>query len=156
MTLILENALRSWDKKSADDISDVYLKFHVDSSFTSSLLSYLSKTDCQMAATWLLKHHFEQNAVQRQNVSLKVYEQLENLSDWQSKLHILQSMQYLSIPKRSVARVDVFVRQCLTDLNKFVRAWAYNGFYLLSRQYRRIKKRLNNSSDWAYQMKLHR
>jgi hypothetical protein len=29
----------------------------------------------------------------------------------------------------------LFLRTCLADENKFVRAWAYNGFYLLSQQY---------------------
>ncbi len=41
----------------------------------------------------------------------------------------------LPIPLQSVKYVEAFARDCLCDNNKFVRAWAYNAFYLLSRQY---------------------
>jgi len=31
--------------------------------------------------------------------------------------------------------VEIFLRVCLLDNNKFVRAWAYKGFYELAVQY---------------------
>jgi len=31
--------------------------------------------------------------------------------------------------------VEAFLKKCLVDDNKFIRAWAYNGFYELSVQY---------------------
>ncbi len=88
-----------------------------------------------MAATWLLKHHFEQAGVQSENVSNKIYQQLDNILEWQPRLHLLQSVPFLPVSELYKNRVEMFIRQSLIDVNKFVRAWAYNAFYLLSKQY---------------------
>jgi len=131
----LETALRNWDKKSAQDITDIYNCFCDEQSIDIKLIGFLDIQDCQMAASWMLKHHFESIGIQRQDISGKLYQKIASLTDWQSRLVILQSMPYLPIPEQSVQMVELFVRDCLTDMNKFVRAWAYNGFYLLARQY---------------------
>ncbi len=46
----------------------------------------------------------------------------------------------MPIAKGEKKKIEVFLRQCLTDGNKFVRAWAYNGFYEISVQYPEYKK----------------
>jgi len=65
----------------------------------------------------------------------KVLALLPELLSWQSKLHVLQSLPYLDIPSKDKRKLECFLKQALADKNKFVRAWAYNGFYVLSRQY---------------------
>ncbi|MCP4274579.1 MAG: hypothetical protein GY781_21855 [Gammaproteobacteria bacterium] len=135
MILKYEKAFKSWDKKSADDIRDIYLQFKSDKSFISNTLAFLDQSDCQTAATWLLKCHFEHEGIQEESVAEIIYDKASKLKDWQSRLVILQSMQYLPIPAQSVKYVEAFARNCLIDSNKFVRAWAYNALYLLSRQY---------------------
>ena len=49
--------------------------------------------------------------------------------------HILQCLPYLAIPKKDKDKVQRFLRKCLVEDNKFLRAWAYNGFYELAVQY---------------------
>ena len=56
------------------------------------------------------------------------------LDVWESKLHLLQCMAYLPVPKSQLPSVESFIRTNLTSDNKFVRAWAYSGFYQLARQ----------------------
>ncbi len=135
MDKAFEIALKNWDKKSAQDITEIYNRFSDEQSLTLMLIAMLDKPDCQMAASWLLKHHFESTNNQSIDVSIKIYNKVAELIDWQSRLVMLQSMPYLPIPEQSVIKVEAFIRDCLTDLNKFVRAWAYNGFYLLAKQY---------------------
>jgi len=130
----LETVLAGWDTKSVQDITDIYHSQCTDQAFIIDLIGFLNKPNCQIAASWLLKHHFEETGNQQQFAS-DIYQQLTGLIFWQSRLHILQSMQYLPIDENSVTKVELFVRDCLTDMNKFVRAWAYNGFYLLAQQY---------------------
>ncbi len=38
----------------------------------------------------------------------------------------------MEITNTEKKELEFFLRKCLTDENKFVRAWAYNGFYELS------------------------
>ncbi len=60
--------------------------------------------------------------------------QLE-IEQWESKLHILQSFPFMPIPHSEKKKVEVFLRKCLVENNKFVRVWAYNGFYELAVQF---------------------
>jgi len=64
-----------------------------------------------------------------------VYKSLGTQEHWEAKLHILQSLPYLPIAERNRKAVEAFLRLTLTDANKFVRAWSYNGFYELARQH---------------------
>jgi len=130
-----KQTLIGWDKKSSEDITNIYLKLCSEKSFADNAIDCLNDKECQMAATWLLKHHFEQVGIQSEKISNKIYQQLGNIDEWQSRLHILQSIQFLPVSERLKNNVEMFIRQSLVDLNKFVRAWAYNAYYLLSKQY---------------------
>ena len=135
----VEIALKGWDKKSSDDITDIYQLYCSDDLLTTKLISFLDNEDCQTAASWLLKHHFEIKGEQSTDVSSSIYTKAYNLDQWQSRLHILQSMHLLPIDDKSVIKIEAFVRDCLADTNKFVRAWAYNGFYLLAKQHHQFQ-----------------
>ena len=43
----------------------------------------------------------------------------------------------------------MFLRNCLVDNNKFVRAWAYNGFYELAVQYPEYEKETKQFFEMA-------
>lgn len=131
----IEIALKSWDKKSSDDIADIYQCYCSDDLLTIKLISYLDNVECQTAAAWLIKHHIEIKGEQSLALSSEIYNRAVYLIDWQSRLLILQSMHLLPIEGKSVKRAEAFVRDCLADTNKFVRAWAYNAFYLLAKQH---------------------
>ena len=69
----------------------------------------------------------------------KLFKALSTLKSWESKLHILQCIPYMSIGRSQKKDVEAFLRLCLSDSNKFVRAWAYNGFYELACQHSEYK-----------------
>jgi len=54
----------------------------------------------------------------------EIYSRARKLIDWESRLPVLQCMQYLPVLKAAIKCVDVFVRKGLCDANKFVRAWS--------------------------------
>ena len=135
MMIELKNALTSWDGKSSQDITEIYQQYHSHSSFSEALFSYLSDAKLQMAASWLIKHDLEQGGqVSHQQVSV-LFQHIDQNADWQSQLHLLQCFSYLIIPDNLHTQVEFFIRHCLTSDNKFVRAWAYSGFYYLAKQY---------------------
>ena len=131
----IESQISKWDKKSADDIRAINQNYYKDSEFSNTLISMLKDTLLQVGASWLLKAYLESKYPLSQEQIKAIYSSLNLLEPWEAKLHILQCMPYMPIDKDSKNNVTVFLRLTLTDLNKFVRAWSYNGFYELARQY---------------------
>jgi len=131
----LLSAIMHWNGKSTDDIETIYNEFHADSDFVSTLLELLVDKKCQIASTWLLKHSLEKGQLLSVDNVADFHEKLSKLIEWESKLHALQSFRYLPIAESSVKGVESFLRDTIMENNKFVRAWSYNGFYLLAKQY---------------------
>lgn len=145
----IQKELRGWDGKSAEDIRSIYHRHSVEPSFLRELLRFLKTPEFQKAGTWLLKHHFETgNSLNKKQVTT-IFRALADLNHWESKLHLLQCLEYMPIEKHERHKVELFLRVCLTDTNNFVRAWAYNGFHVLSRQYPEYEKEMFSFFDMA-------
>ena len=57
------------------------------------------------------------------------------MNDWDGQLHILQIMSRLPIAASQQKEVENFLLKSITSNVKFVRAWAYDGFYQLACQH---------------------
>ena len=136
----MQQAIAGWNGKSADDIAAVYRQFSDDPSFVADIVRLSAQAHYQKGATWLLKAHIDAgHSLQAKDIS-RIYRALKRLVDWESKLHVLQCMAGMPIASSDRKHVELFLRQCLPDTNKFVRAWTYNGFYELARQYPQYQK----------------
>ena len=133
--MTLKRDLEEWDGKSSGDIRRIYAQYVDQASFSSNLIKLMKNVNTQKGATWLLKHYIENDNTLKQSQSNAVLNIADKLEAWESKLHLLQSLPYISISKFRKETVEHFIRACLTEKNKFVRAWAYNSFYLLAKQY---------------------
>lgn len=131
----MKQEIASWNGKSSDDIGTVYIRYSGDDSFVRQLIELSSQADLQKGATWLLKHYLEDNRKLETGGISVILKLLLQLESWEAKLHILQCIPYMPIGKVDRKGVEVFLRKCLADNNKFVRAWAYNGFYEIALQY---------------------
>lgn len=142
----LSAGLREWDGKSVEDIHSLYQRFKQDPQLIDHLIAFAKQETLQSGATWMLKAHLESIFDTRTTTShdglaltQRQANQIIALSDrlhpWQAKLHLLQILPCLTISKANKPKLEYFLRQCLADSNKFVRAWAYNGLFILSQQY---------------------
>lgn len=131
----IAEALLEWDGKSADDIRDIYHQHKEAEDFISQLIAALHEVPLQKAASWLIKHSLEEGTRLTNDQSRHLFQLLDKLQHWESCLHVLQSMPYMSIPQTEIQPLEHFLRHSLTADNKFVRAWSYNGFYELASQY---------------------
>lgn len=135
----IEQEITLWDGKSSSDIENIYSRYSSDDGFVSTLIALCECKIFENGATWLLKHHLERkNNIENRDVSA-IYNMALKLEHWEAKLHVLQCMADMPICKTDKNKVERFLRDCLIDSNKFVRAWAYNGFYLMSVQYPEYK-----------------
>jgi hypothetical protein len=149
MSIKLE--IEQWDGKSANDISDIYDRHCHSPSFTSKIITLIGNASFQKGATWLLKRHLEnENQIIESEVTA-IYQQLRVAEDWESKLHMLECFPFMPIYKPEKKKVEAFLRNCLVDSNKFVRAWAYNGFYELAVQYPEHEKETKQFFEMAMQ-----
>ena len=145
----IEQSIAAWDGKSTDDIQSVYDSHKSKPEFIGEILILNNEASYQKGATWLLKKWLESgNLITTDNVK-NVFASLQSLNDWESKLHILQSIPYMPIEKEQKSNVERFLRTTITDSNKFVRAWSYNGFYELAMQYPEYTKEVRQFFDMA-------
>jgi hypothetical protein len=145
----LAKDLVAWDGKQTEPLEKIYRTQSASPKFIEQLTVMLSAVELQGGASWLLKHHLEQNGRLTNDCISQIYEELGSLETWESKLHVLQSLPMLPIPDADVQKVRHWLEQCLEEPNKFVRAWAYNGFYELAKQHpvhrRAVKKLLEQA-----------
>ncbi|MDX1561315.1 MAG: hypothetical protein R3305_00215, partial [Gammaproteobacteria bacterium] len=131
----LEQALAAWDGKTVAEIEAVYRRYEAEPGFVASVVDLVAKPGHQRGATWLLKHYVQRGEPLDTRLATRLYEATEHLEHWESRLHVLQCVAVMPIPRASRRSVEAFVRECLIDEIKFVRAWAYYGFYMLAVQY---------------------
>ncbi len=131
----IEHKIASWNGKSAADIKATYDTHSADCHFADTLIELAFTDPCEKGATWLLKAWLEAGHSLEPAQSSKIYASLDQLNHWEAKLHVLQCLPFMTITESQSRCVYNFLRLTLTDRNKFVRAWSYNGFYELSRQH---------------------
>lgn len=124
-----------WDGRTVAALEDVFARYGHSTEFVPALIAYMEEPILQAGASWLLKKVAESGRAFSPTEVHAIYELLPQLEAWTTKLHILQSMPFLPITCQQKNVVEPFLRDCLCDKNKFVRAWAYNGFYELARQH---------------------
>lgn len=138
--MCLEQEIANWNGKSSDAIEAIYSQYANSKAFISNIIALSISEETQTGATWLLKRHLENGIKLNDKETALLFNHLPSLQHWEPRLHVLQSLPYLIIGKNEKLLVEMFLRNCLSDKNKFLRAWAYNGFYEISVQYPEYRK----------------
>ncbi|MGK7926108.1 MAG: hypothetical protein AB4290_12845 [Spirulina sp.] len=131
----IESEIKGWNGKSADEITEIFQTYSDTPVFIDTLIELFKIPSCQKGATWLLKAWLDKGNNLKSEQIAKLFSSLDILEHWEAKLHLLQSLPFLPIAHSQKQQVEGFLRTTLPDRNKFVRAWSYNGFYELARQY---------------------
>ncbi len=147
----LQTKIQQWDGKSSADIEAVYQQYAADSGFVSKLIRLGTQAALEKGATWLIKRHLEQKYKPTAQQTQNVLSLLPDLTHWESKLHILQCLPYAVIDKAEKKNLEWFLRNHITHSNKFVRAWAYNGFYELAAQHSEYREEVSALFELALQ-----
>ncbi len=132
----LEDELGQWDRKSKDFLASLFDRHNCQPGFLAGLVGMVDDPRLQSGATWLLKHHFDQGGEPLDDKLVSaVYNKTPMLVHWDAKLHVLQCIKQMPVPDSQMRTVEAFVRHCLADDARFVRAWAYSGFCELARRF---------------------
>lgn len=127
--------LESYDGKTVSTLETIYRNYLHDAEALEELVSLVAHpaTNVQTGATWLLKKCLQQGLVLAPELQQRLLDQLQNIACWQSRLHLCQALPHLHLQPGQKRTVETFYQECLTEKNKFVRAWAYNGLYALAK-----------------------
>ena len=134
---------------TVEDLQTVYDRHAADPELGMKLVSFFTDEELRKPASWLLKRYLETGQTLAVSEAKPVFRSLPDLEDWVTRLQVLQSLPYLTIGKREVRRLEPFLRDCLESQNKFVRAWAYNGFYELALQHPSFQKEVDRLLEQA-------
>ena len=123
----LTEELGAWDGKSTAALQSIYRRYCADEDFVATILAHVADVNLQRAATWMLKRHLELGNPLSVGECRSILGSLSVQQDWESKLHLLQCLPYLSIPDEDRVGLEQFLDACVRSDKKFVRAWAYSG-----------------------------
>lgn len=143
MTTTLSEEIGSWDGKSAAALQATYERHCAEEDFVATILAQIADVNLQRAATWLLKKHLEAGNSLADGDCRAILDGLPVQEHWESKLHILQCLPHLNILEEDSADLEKFLDSCVKSENKFVRAWAYNGFSELSLRFPRYREKVD-------------
>ena len=105
-------------------------------------LAQLVDTRLQTATTWLLKRFQEDGFVFDQAQAVNLLALLGQAGHWEAKLHLLQILPGLVIPREQKESLKRLLDENLSGDNKFVRAWSYNGLFVLAEQFPELRAEL--------------
>jgi len=132
--------VKKWDGKDIDFLKKTYDHYSCDPGFQRDVLDSLALTERhQSAASWLLRRSLQRGYRPDEQQAAIIFEAMTKCNGWEAQLNLLQCMELLVVPESARFAVENYLRQALTHNNKFVRAWAYNGFYQLARQHRELR-----------------
>ncbi len=131
----LISLLETWDGKHVDHLIDIYDNRHNDPDFFDELIQITKEQQhLQVATTWLFKHHYDSKKRLSDTQTHMILNLSYTFSHWEAQLHILQLLPHIYISEENFITIEDFVRPCLNSNTKFVRAWAYEGFYQLTKE----------------------
>ncbi len=140
----IRRVLANQQKWSVEELQSLYDRISEEPGFCNVLMSLLSDPERQQAASWLLKQALEAGQVVAQTNLSPFYRSLPELQNWETQLHLLQCLPYLTINRWDVKQLEPFLRRCLQSENKFVRAWSYNGLNELAMQHARFQPEVDS------------
>ncbi len=131
----IESEIGNWNNKSSADIEGIFNRYRTDKLLKVNLINLLQKVELQIGVSWLLKRFFEEGGEISRREIASIISTIPTITSWEARLHMLQCIPHMPIDDSQKKKIELFLRQCLTENNKFVRAWAYNGMYELTSQH---------------------
>ncbi len=146
---MLSQALQAWDDKTTSKLGEMYPHYSNHPEFPGWLIALLKQQTTEVGASWLLKHHLEQGGQLSNSEINSFMSSYHQFTFWSSRLHWLQSLPYFKIARRHIDKIEALLRYAISDDNKFVRAWAYNGLVHLAVSFEDLREEVLSLCELA-------
>lgn len=133
----MKQALDQFDGKHTAPLESLAGRLSPDARTLTELcrIARTGTTKQQGAATWILNHLTDRGPSLKPTQTKRILALLGDVSAWEAAVHLLKMLPKMSIPKENRATLHRDLRALIRDENKFVRAWAFNGVFVLADQY---------------------
>ncbi|MEL7497450.1 MAG: hypothetical protein AAFN77_07560 [Planctomycetota bacterium] len=145
----LLKAISKWDGQSVKDLEPVWKRFSSDPQFAETAISLIGEAELEVAATWLLKRYLESEGELTATQTGSIFKQANNISNWESKIQVLQSSPYFKVSKRHLKPWESFVRTQIESSNKLIKAWALTAFAEIAKTFPDYEREANALLDEA-------
>lgn len=129
----LKSELTHWDGREVTLLQNIYAS-HVDHpDFIQTLTDWsIRGIELQNASTWLLKHYIDNKNTMTRSQTIALLPALAVAKEWPAQLHLLQMLPKLPLAKPDIKILLVPIEDLMHDQVKFVKAWAYYAFALMT------------------------
>jgi len=126
--------LLEYDRKSPTVLTEAAVKFRVCPGYFDGLAE-LAGDDADAVssgATWLIKHELENGLQPQPEWVRSLAAALDRVGPWDAKLHICQSIRFISLPDDCRSSFHAWLLPLLDHSRAFLRAWALDALCRLS------------------------
>ncbi|WP_087026551.1 hypothetical protein [Thaumasiovibrio subtropicus] len=138
-----------WDGRSAEDIEQVYIEHHTKADFRSDVIDLCLEERSSIGGTWLLKRYLECDGKLSNDEQQVILARIPSYQHSEAILHILQVLAHFSIAQQTRRVLEPFLRHGLSNANKFIKAWSFNGLYELAVQYPELQNEVSEILNLA-------
>ena len=129
----LKATLSNWDGRETVQLQEIYNTHHKNPEFIQTLTDWsINDLAMQNASTWLLKRYLDQKNSFTRAQTLNFLPALAVAKEWPAQLHLLQMLPYLPLAEEDLEILLEPIEQLMQSKVKFVKAWAYYAFGLLT------------------------
>ncbi|MCY3832839.1 MAG: hypothetical protein OXG85_07460 [Chloroflexi bacterium] len=125
----LTQALLDFNGRSTEALERFAADYQADARLVADLCDFAAGDDrnVQAAATWLLKRYGVTGAELSTGQSETLLRLLLRETSWLSRIHVLQMMDALVLPRSLAARLMEALAAQARGANTFIRAWSLHG-----------------------------
>lgn len=126
----LRQELSAYDGRNPTILSELSMRYRAHTGFQSDLVTLASDEvpTISEGATWMLKAELEEGYVLPPQDIDRLASRLSEVTAWQAKLHICQSMRYLLVPKKSKQVIEDWLKTMFDAQKPFLRAWSIDAY----------------------------
>jgi len=135
--MTLRADLELYDGKRTDILERIAAAHPITAPLARQLIKLTSHDDAriQSGATWLILHHARAGHTYTPAATRDLLALLGDNLHWEATLNLLQTLPHLAIGDAALPALRRALKRLIKYDNKFVRAWAYNGFAVLARKH---------------------
>ena len=134
LTADLRRSLDSFDGNAVSMLSEIRARFGTSTDFKPALIGLFAETEGHISrgATWIWLDHLKAGGTATREDWAAINDQLDQITDWQAVLHVLQSVDFLTELPANTRALSAFASRHLSHKRPFVRAWALNALCRLA------------------------
>jgi hypothetical protein len=127
-------AIEGYDGKHTNSLVNASLLSPTKNDISALISALDTDKKFEEAGSWILKAWAENGYQYSENQIHSWFIKTEGLEHWGATLHFCQALESITVPKSLEPELFSFLLHKTNSDNKLVRAWSYNGLFVIAKQ----------------------